>query len=37
VIAFSPVFAALWLSLGKRGKDFSPPTKFVAGGLGAGH
>ena len=31
VIAFSPVFAAVWLSLGKRGKDFSAPAKFAAG------
>jgi proton-dependent oligopeptide transporter, POT family len=31
IIIFAPIFAALWLSLGRRGKDFSPPAKFAAG------
>lgn len=31
VILFSPVFAALWLRLGKRGRDWSPPAKFAVG------
>ena len=29
VIALSPVFAAIWLALGKRGIDLSSPTKFA--------
>jgi proton-dependent oligopeptide transporter, POT family len=31
IIVFAPVFAALWLALGKRGKDLSAPAKFAAG------
>jgi POT family proton-dependent oligopeptide transporter len=31
IILFAPVFAGLWLTLGKRGKDLSPPAKFSAG------
>ena len=31
VIAFAPVFAALWVAMGKRGKDLSSPAKFSAG------
>jgi POT family proton-dependent oligopeptide transporter len=38
-IVFAPVFAALWLALGRRGRDLSPPAKFATGlvllGLGA--
>jgi POT family proton-dependent oligopeptide transporter len=30
-IVFAPVFAALWLFLGRRGKDLSAPAKFAAG------
>ncbi len=30
-ILFAPVFAALWLALGRRGRDPSPPLKFAAG------
>jgi POT family proton-dependent oligopeptide transporter len=30
-ILLAPVFAALWLSLGKRGRDLSPPAKFATG------
>lgn len=30
-ILFAPAFAALWLALGKRGKDLAPSTKFGAG------
>ena len=30
-ILFAPLFAALWLALGRRGKDFAPSTKFAAG------
>jgi POT family proton-dependent oligopeptide transporter len=30
-ILFAPVFAALWIALGKRGKDPSPPAKFATG------
>lgn len=30
-ILFAPLFAALWLSLGRRGKDPAPSTKFAAG------
>jgi POT family proton-dependent oligopeptide transporter len=31
VIALAPVFAALWTSLGARGRDFSSPGKFAFG------
>jgi POT family proton-dependent oligopeptide transporter len=30
-ILFAPGFAALWLALGRRGRDPSPPLKFAAG------
>jgi POT family proton-dependent oligopeptide transporter len=30
VVSFAPVFAALWLALGKRGMDLSSPAKFTA-------
>ena len=30
-ILFAPVFAALWLALGRRGRDPSPPLKFAIG------
>ena len=30
-IVLAPVFAAVWLALGRRGRDFSPPTKFATG------
>jgi proton-dependent oligopeptide transporter, POT family len=30
-ILFAPAFAALWLALGKRGKDPAPSTKFASG------
>lgn len=30
-ILLAPVFAALWLALGKRGRDLSPPAKFATG------
>jgi len=30
-ILFAPVFAALWIFLGRRGKDLSPGAKFAAG------
>lgn len=30
-ILFAPAFAALWIFLGRRGKDPSPPLKFAAG------
>jgi len=30
-ILLAPVFAALWLFLGKRGRDLSPPAKFATG------
>lgn len=30
-ILFAPAFAALWLALGRRGRDLSPSTKFAAG------
>ena len=36
VIALAPVFAALWTSLGARGRDFSSPAKFSFGLLFAG-
>jgi POT family proton-dependent oligopeptide transporter len=31
IIVFSPVFAALWVSLGRRNLDFSAPAKFALG------
>ncbi len=31
IILFSPVFAALWVSLGRRNLDFSAPAKFAFG------
>jgi proton-dependent oligopeptide transporter, POT family len=31
IIAFAPVFAALWIALGKRGRDFNASAKFGAG------
>ena len=31
IIAFAPVFAALWISLGKRGRDLNCAAKFGAG------
>ena len=31
VIALAPVFAALWIALGKRGRDLSSPGKFAIG------
>jgi proton-dependent oligopeptide transporter, POT family len=31
VIALAPVFAALWVSLGRRGRDLSSPGKFAIG------
>jgi POT family proton-dependent oligopeptide transporter len=31
VILLSPVFAAVWLTLGRRGRDWSPPAKFAVG------
>jgi POT family proton-dependent oligopeptide transporter len=38
-ILFAPIFAALWLALGRRGRDLGPSTKFAAGLalLGAGY
>jgi POT family proton-dependent oligopeptide transporter len=30
-ILLAPVFAAVWLALGRRGKDLSPPAKFATG------
>jgi proton-dependent oligopeptide transporter, POT family len=30
-ILFAPAFAALWLALGRHGRDLSPSTKFAAG------
>jgi POT family proton-dependent oligopeptide transporter len=36
VITLAPVFAALWMALGKRGRDLSSPGKFTAGLLFAG-
>src|SRR5205085_8924154 len=36
VIALAPVFAWVWMSLGKRGKDPSSPAKFAFGLLFAG-
>jgi POT family proton-dependent oligopeptide transporter len=31
VIVFSPIFAALWINLGRRNLDFSAPAKFALG------
>jgi proton-dependent oligopeptide transporter, POT family len=31
IIIFAPVLAGLWLSLGRRGRDFSAPVKFALG------
>ncbi len=31
VIVFAPVFAAIWVALGRRGHDLSSPTKFTLG------
>ena len=31
IIVFAPMFSALWLALGRRGKDPSTPVKFAAG------
>jgi proton-dependent oligopeptide transporter, POT family len=31
IVIFAPVLAALWLSLGRRNRDFSAPTKFALG------
>lgn len=31
IIIFAPLLAALWLSLGRRNRDFSPPMKFALG------
>jgi POT family proton-dependent oligopeptide transporter len=31
IIIFAPVLGALWLSLGRRGRDFSAPVKFALG------
>jgi POT family proton-dependent oligopeptide transporter len=36
VIALAPVFAAVWVALGRRGRDLSSPAKFSAGLLFAG-
>jgi POT family proton-dependent oligopeptide transporter len=36
VIAFAPIFAAVWIALGNRGRDLSSPAKFSAGLLFAG-
>jgi len=36
VIAFAPIFAAIWIALGKRGRDLSSPGKFTAGLVFAG-
>jgi len=36
IILLSPVFAALWMTLGRRGIDFSSPAKFALGLLLAG-
>jgi POT family proton-dependent oligopeptide transporter len=36
VIALAPVFAALWIALGRRGRDLSSPGKFTAGLIFAG-
>lgn len=31
IIVFAPILAALWLSLGRRNRDFAAPTKFALG------
>ncbi len=31
IIVFAPVLAAVWLNLGRRNRDLSPPTKFALG------
>ncbi len=31
IIVFAPILAAVWLALGKRNRDLSPPAKFAAG------
>jgi POT family proton-dependent oligopeptide transporter len=31
IIIFAPILAALWLSLGRRNRDFAAPTKFALG------
>jgi proton-dependent oligopeptide transporter, POT family len=31
IIVFAPLFSALWLALGRRGRDLSTPVKFAAG------
>jgi POT family proton-dependent oligopeptide transporter len=31
VVIFAPVLAAIWVALGRRGKDLSAPTKFALG------
>src|SRR5205807_1721060 len=31
VVIFAPVLAAIWLALGRRGKDLSSPMKFAIG------
>jgi proton-dependent oligopeptide transporter, POT family len=31
IIVFAPVFAAIWLALGRRNRDLSAPAKFAAG------
>jgi proton-dependent oligopeptide transporter, POT family len=31
IVVFAPVLAAVWLSLGRRNRDFSAPTKFALG------
>src|SRR5205823_5200906 len=31
IIAFAPVFAALWIALGRRGRDLNAAAKFGAG------
>jgi POT family proton-dependent oligopeptide transporter len=31
IVLLAPVFAAIWLALGKRGRDFSSPAKFALG------
>jgi POT family proton-dependent oligopeptide transporter len=36
VIALAPVFAAIWVALGRRGRDLSSPAKFSVGLLFAG-
>jgi POT family proton-dependent oligopeptide transporter len=31
ILIFAPLFSALWISLGRRGRDLSTPVKFAAG------